>query len=184
MMSAPARGAPPAVGPGVLDTIVTPFVDTPRWTIDARGRAVGPYLADGTDPHYATVPTRDDAARILAARAKTSSMRGPSGWRRAVIRCQILDPVLLDVQRGGAEERVELYREGIRVPCDSTDDPGQDALVLTGSRRRSSRAWSSRCGGNQGKGDGGRGTGRVLGLAPSAATITPPPARDRSPPKS
>ena len=51
---------------GVLDTIVTPFADTLRWTIDSRGRYVGPYTSNGTsNPDYSVVPAWDNVGKLV-----------------------------------------------------------------------------------------------------------------------
>jgi RHS repeat-associated protein len=51
---------------GVLDTIITPFTDTLRWTIDTRGRRVGPYVANGgSNPDYSVVPAWDDVGKLI-----------------------------------------------------------------------------------------------------------------------
>jgi RHS repeat-associated protein len=53
---------------GVLDSVVTPYGDTLRWTIDPRGRAVGPYVSNGTSPDYAIIPTWDQVGKLVSLR--------------------------------------------------------------------------------------------------------------------
>jgi RHS repeat-associated protein len=53
---------------GVLDTIMTAYGDTLRWTIDPRGRAVGPYIANGANPDYAMIPSWDQVGKLISVR--------------------------------------------------------------------------------------------------------------------
>jgi RHS repeat-associated protein len=53
---------------GVLDSIMTAYGDTLRWTIDQRGRAVGPYVSNGANPHYAMIPSWDQVGKLVAVR--------------------------------------------------------------------------------------------------------------------
>jgi RHS repeat-associated protein len=53
---------------GVLDSVVTPYGDTLRWTIDQRGRAVGPYISNGTNPDYAIIPAWDQVGKLVSLR--------------------------------------------------------------------------------------------------------------------
>lgn len=53
---------------GVLDSVMTPYGDTLRWAIDARGRAVGPYISNGTNPDYAIIPMWDQAGKLVSLR--------------------------------------------------------------------------------------------------------------------
>lgn len=53
---------------GVLDTMMTAYGDTVRWTIDQRGRAVGPYISNGSNPHYAMIPTWDQVGKLVSVR--------------------------------------------------------------------------------------------------------------------
>lgn len=59
---------------GLLDTLVTPFADTLRWTYDARWRAVGPTIGNGSDPDYSVTASWDDAGK-LATFATTHSVQ-------------------------------------------------------------------------------------------------------------
>ena len=53
----------------VLNTIITPFADTLRWTIDARGRYVGPYIDYASNPDsnadYSVVPAWDNVGKLI-----------------------------------------------------------------------------------------------------------------------
>jgi RHS repeat-associated protein len=49
---------------GMLDSVFTPYGDTLRWTVDARWRRVGPYIANGADPDFSTVATWDQAGKL------------------------------------------------------------------------------------------------------------------------
>jgi RHS repeat-associated protein len=53
---------------GVLDTVMTAYGDTVRWTIDQRGRAVGPYISNGANPDYAMIPTWDQVGKLISVR--------------------------------------------------------------------------------------------------------------------
>ena len=53
---------------GVLDTVMTAYGDTLRWTIDQRGRAVGPYISNGTNPDFAMVPSWDQVGKLVSVR--------------------------------------------------------------------------------------------------------------------
>lgn len=53
---------------GVLDTVMTPYGDTLHWTIDQRGRAVGPYISSGANPYYAIIPTWDQVGKLISVR--------------------------------------------------------------------------------------------------------------------
>lgn len=51
---------------GVLDTVVTPFSETLKWTVDSWGRAVGPYVVDnGAEPDYSMVPSWDQVGKLV-----------------------------------------------------------------------------------------------------------------------
>ena len=49
----------------ILDTIITPFSDTLRWTIDARGRYVGPYIGNAGNPDFNVVPAWDEVGKLI-----------------------------------------------------------------------------------------------------------------------
>ena len=61
---------------GVLDSVMTPYGDTLRWTIDQRGRAVGPFIANGANPDYAIIPTWDQVGKLVSLRDTQVVMLG------------------------------------------------------------------------------------------------------------
>ncbi len=50
---------------GVLDTMITAFGDTLRWTIDQRWRPVGPYVGNGNNADYSLVPAWDQVGKLI-----------------------------------------------------------------------------------------------------------------------
>ena len=53
---------------GVLDTVITAYGDTLHWTIDQRGRPVGPYISNGSNPDYAIIQSWDQVGKLVSVR--------------------------------------------------------------------------------------------------------------------
>ena len=65
---------------GLLDSLLTPYGDTLRWTIDARWRRVGPYVQNGADPDVSTVPTWDQTGKLTDL-VTSQGATTPGAWR-------------------------------------------------------------------------------------------------------
>jgi RHS repeat-associated protein len=53
---------------GVLDSVMTAYGDTLRWTIDQRGRAIGPYISNGGNPDYTMIQKWDQVGKLISLR--------------------------------------------------------------------------------------------------------------------
>ena len=65
---------------GLLDSLLTPYGDTLRWTIDARWRRVGPYIQNGADPDFAMVATWDQTGKLTDL-VSSQGATTPGAWR-------------------------------------------------------------------------------------------------------